>query len=323
MKMMKRVPGLIAILLLLAAGDAAAQEAQLDSQRQAHDQAARRVAAVAAARQEAGVWAEEQYRRIPAARTEGGSELREALRVAQNAADSLAILDIQLAEALATEREARRAFAAALESELQSTLRRAEAAAPFEKAALSERAQELAAELAVVQEPLTVPLAWVPEVAIELRDGPQEITLKADFLADRADQLRSAAEVVTAEIDKARRRVGLQEEMDHLLAEVRLFDDAGVPPTATGEPDQGGETFSRSICCTVLDPNATGPADAPVATAGELNLPMLGEQGGVAVPVQPESVVDRLARLRENLLRRAEVLERRSEEFRSLLQNRP
>ncbi|KPK83058.1 MAG: hypothetical protein AMS25_01465 [Gemmatimonas sp. SM23_52] len=322
MRVIKRVPGLIAILLLLATRDAAGQAAQLDSLRLTHDQAGRRVAAVAAARQEAGAWAEEHYRRISGARAEGGRELREALRAAQNAADSLAALDVRLAEALAAEHEARRAFAAALESDLQSTLRQAEAAAPFEKAALSERARGLAAELAVVQEPLRVPLAWVPDVAIELRDGPQEITLKADFLADRAGQLRSAAEVVTAEMDKARRRLGLQEEMDHLLAEVRLFDDAGVPPTATGEPGQGAE-YGRELCCDVLDPNQTGPADAPVATAGELNLPMLGEQGGVAVPVQPESVVDRLARLRENLLRRAEVLERRSEEFRSLLQNRP
>lgn len=325
MRVMKRVPGLIAILLLLAAADAAGQRAQLDSLRLAHDQAQRHVASVAAARQEAGAWAEELYRRIPAARAEGGGQLSEALRVAQNAADSLDALDARLAEALAAEHEARAAFREALELELERTLRRAEFAPPSEKAALSERARALAFEFAGLREPVLLPVAEVPDVAIEPGDGPQEIALKADFLADRAVQLRGAADVVSTEMARVQKRLQLQEEMAHLLAEVRLFDDAGVPPTATDQPDEVfGQDAVRTLCCDpVLDPNETGPADAAVVGAGRLDLPLLGEEGGVAPAVQPEGFVDQLARLRENLLRRAEVLERRSEEFRSLLQNRP
>jgi hypothetical protein len=319
--------GTLGALLLVAAGEAAGQEARLDSLRAAHDEAAVRVAAVAAARQDAGAWADERYRRIAAARAEGDRQLREALRAAQNAADSLDALDARLAEALAAEHEARGAFREALELELERTLRRAEFAPRSEKTALSERARALAFEFAALREPVLLPVAEVPDVAIEPGDGPQEIALKADFLADRAVQLRGAADVVSAEMARVQKRLQLQEEMAHLLAEVRLFDDAGVPPTATDQPDEVfGQDVVREICCdpvSVLAANATGPADAAVAGAGGLNLPMLGEEGGVAPAVQPESFVDQLARLRENLLRRAEVLERRSEEFRSLLQNRP
>ncbi|UCC49889.1 MAG: hypothetical protein JSV41_06985 [Gemmatimonadota bacterium] len=311
--------------LLLAAGEAAGQEAQLDSLRAAHDAAALRVAEVAAARQDAGAWADEGYRRIAPARAEGDTQLREALRAAQNAADSLDALDARLAEALAAEHEARVALREALESELERTLRRAEFAPPSEKAALSERARALAFEFAGLREPVLLPVAEVPDLAIEPGDGPQEIALKADFLADRAVQLRGAADVVSTEMARVQRRLQLQEEMAHLLAEVRLFDDAGVPPTAADQTDAVfGPGIERTLCCDlVLDPNETGPADAAVAGAGGLNLPMLGEEGGVAPAVQPEGFVDQLARLRENLLRRAEVLERRSEEFRSLLQYRP
>lgn len=326
MRVVKIVFGLLVALVLVAAQEAAGQEARLDSLRAAHDQAAFRLAGVAAARQDAGAWADEGYRRIAAARAEGDRQLREALRAAQHAADSLAALDAQLAEAVAAEHEARGAYRDALESEIERTLRRAEFAPPSEKAALSERARALAFEFAALREPVRLPAAEVPDIVIEPGDGPQEIALKADFLADRAVQLRGAADVVAAEMARVQKRARLQEEMEHLLAEVRLFDDAGVPPTASGQPDQvfGQDDIERILCCDPLvDVRAMGPADAAVAPAGGLNLPVLGAGGAVTAPVQPERVFDQLARLRENLLRRAAVLERRSEDFRSLLQNRP
>jgi hypothetical protein len=312
----------IALGLAIAIGDATAQEARLDSLRRSQDEAASRVSEFAAARDGAQAWAERLYRLIPEAREQGTDALRHALAVAQFAADSLDALDASLAEALAAEREAREALVAELDSELELTLRAAEVAPPAEMAMLTDLAQSLAVELAGIQKPLRLPATELPAVAIQPGDGPEEIILKADFLSDRAAGLRSAADVVSAEISRVQRRDRLQDEMRRLVAEVRLFDEAGLPPVSAQGEDRTFEPVPEQVI-EPITPASVG--DAPVAPAGEraLDLPILPLEGEVQLPLDEETLLDQLERLREDLLRRAEALERRAEEFRRLLRGPP
>ncbi|MGD2217675.1 MAG: hypothetical protein PVJ64_13050 [Gemmatimonadales bacterium] len=315
----------LAVALALAVavrGTALAQETRVDSLRSAHDEATARVSALAAARDSAQTWAERLYRLIPEARERGTDALRQTLAAAQFAADSLDALDASLAEALAAEREARGALVVALESELARTLDGAEVAPPIQKAALTQLAQSLASELAVIRSPLRLPATELPSVSVEPGDGPEEIALKADFLADRATQLRNAAEVVASEMTRAQRRGELQDEMRRLVAEVRLFDEAGLPPVAA----EAGEDVTPENQVT-LDATGTrlGPGDVAVAPAGEraLDLPILPVEGEVQLPLDQATLLDQLDRLREDLLRRAEALDRQAEEFRRLLRGPP
>jgi hypothetical protein len=306
----------------VAIGDAAAQETRLDSLRLAQGEAATRVSELATAREGAQAWAEQLYRLIPEAREQGTDALRHTLAVAQFAADSLDALDASLAEALAAEREVRDALVAALEAELARTLDDAEIAPPVQKAALTQLAQSLASELAVIQTPLQLPATELPAVAVEPGDGPEEIALKADFLADRATQLRHAADVVASEMARAERRGELQDEMRRLVAEVRLFDEAGLPPVAA---EAGGDVPPENQVLSDLTSLRVGPGDVAVAPAGEraLDLPILGIEGDVQLPADEATLLDQLDRLREDLLRRAELLDRQAAEFRRLLRGPP
>lgn len=312
----------IALGLAIAIGDAAAQETRVDSLRLAHGEAAVRVADLATARDSTQAWAERLYRLIPEAREQGTDALRHTLAVAQFAADSLDSLDASLAEALTAERQARGALVSALESELERTLDDAESAPPIQKAALTQLAQSLANELAVIQAPLQLPATELPTVAIEPGDGPEEIALKADFLSDRATQLRSAADVVASEITRVERRGELQDEMRRLVAEVRLFDEAGLPPVAA---EAGENVPPENQVLTDLTGTRVGPGDVAVAPAGEraLDLPILPVEGEVQLPLDEATLLEQLERLREDFLRRAEVLERQAEEFRQLLRGPP
>jgi hypothetical protein len=312
----------IALGLAIAIGDAAAQETRVDSQRLAHGEATARVAELATARDSAQAWAERLYRLIPEAREQGTKALRHTLAVAQFAADSLDALDASLAEALTAERQARGVLVSALESELERTLDDAEFAPPIQKAALTQLAQSLANELAVIQAPLQLPATELPAVAIEPGDGPEEIALKADFLSDRATQLRSAADVVASEMTRVERRGELQDEMRRLVAEVRLFDEAGLPPVAA---EAGENVPPENQVLTDLTGTRVGPGDVAVAPAGEraLDLPILPVEGEVQLPLDEATLLDQLDRLREDLLRRAEALERQAEGFRQLLRGPP
>ncbi|UCC71522.1 MAG: hypothetical protein JSV86_14165 [Gemmatimonadota bacterium] len=318
---MTHAPYSLALALALAINGAAlAQETSLDSLRDTHTLAAQRVAELAAARDSAEAWAEELFRLIPEARERDTGTLRQTLAVAQFAADSLDSLDASLARALAAEREARGALIRALESELERTLSAAEVAPPGEKVLLTERAQQLANELAGIQEPLELPATELPAIAVGPGDGPEEIALKADFLSDRAGQLRNAADVVAGEMSRMQRRDRLHEEMRRLVAEVRLFDEAGLPPVAA----EGEEGTSEQSTFDNLD-GRTEPGDVPVALAGEraLDLPIPSVEGQVQEPVDEETLREQLERLRADLLRRAEALERQAAEFRRLLRGPP
>ncbi|NIN70400.1 MAG: hypothetical protein GTO46_00400 [Gemmatimonadetes bacterium] len=311
----------IAIAIAIVGDDAAAQETRVDSLRTAHGEATARVSELVIARDGAQAWAERLYRLIPEAREQGTDALRQTLAVAQFAADSLDTLDALLAEALGAERDVRAALVVELESELARVLDDAELAPPIQKVALTQLAQSLASELAAIRAPLQLPATELPTVAVEPGDGPEEIALKADFLSDRATQLRNAADVVASEITRVERRGELQDEMRRLVAEVRLFDEAGLPPVAA----EAGET--ENVTQSTFDQTSTrlGPGDVAVAPAGEraLDLPILPVEADVQLASDEATLLDQLDRLREDLLRRAEVLDRQAEEFRRLIRGPP
>lgn len=279
---------------------AQAPSPSLDSLRARSAAAARRVTALAEQRERTAVWAEAQYRGIAEARRRGGAALRPALREAQTAADSLAALDRSLAEAVRDAEAVRSALAAGVQAELERTVAAAERARPPDRATLTARARALSDELQRLRRPVTLPATDVPAVVVRPTDGPAEIALKADFLTDRAAQLRSAAEVLAGEGGRERRRAELQDEVERLVAQTRLFGETDVPPPAVPFGGQGGEP--RPVDTPVpLAPSRGGPADR----AGD-----------------PRAASDRLDRLRAELLRRAAELERQSGEVRRLLRER-
>lgn len=313
---------------LVFAPSVSAQQANLDSLRRAHLTAQTRVGELMSVRDSALVWAESRYRAITDARREGGGALRDALRAAQVAADSLAVLDAWFAAAVETERQARATFAAALERNLEAVLVRAELAADQRaKAAALARARALALELTRVQEPFELPATDMPQLRVEPADGPEEIRLKADFLADRAAQLRTSAEVVDQEVKKRLKRTELQTEMQRLVAEVRLFDQARVPPAGSGAErvgaaDGGGDGDAPLSTELGSGSGAGEPTDLAPALA-ERGVDLEGDTGPGVRGDGRRSVIEQLRQLRLSLLRRAEALQARSEEIRSMLRGPP
>lgn len=313
----------IILCLLAAASSLRGQEARLDSLRRSHAAAEAELEALVARRDSARAWADARYQAIPTARAEGGAELREALRAAQVAADSLAVLDALLGDALASQELAREALVDALEVELEAVLYRAEFAnEPEAKADLLQEARELATELTRVQTPLELPDPDLPAVTVDPSDGPEEIALKADFLVDRAAQLRRAAEVVSGELEKRSKRAELQAEMRRLIAEVRLFDLARVPPSGSQAADaaQTAENRSSEFNAPAIAQDEVPPLERPLVERG-VDLPTSG--GPSADPGRERSVADELRRLRAELLRRAEALEARAQEIRQMLRAPP
>jgi len=296
----------------------------LDSLRARTTAAAQRVTALAEQRERAAAWADEQYRAIAEARRRDPKALRPALRQAQTAADSLARLDRRLDEAVRAADAARQALAAGLQAELERTVAAAERARPPDKATLTARARALSDELQRTRRPVDLPPTDVPAVVVRPTDGPAEIELKADFLADRATQLRSAADVLAGEITRERRRAELQDEVERLVAQTRLFDETDVPPPSVELGAQGTER--RPVDTPVpLAPDRGARAPPPAAAGAAPG----GTPGGRPEPTDPVSAgdprtaSDRLTRLRADLLRQAAALERQSGEIRRLLRDQP
>jgi hypothetical protein len=312
--------------LCLAIPASLAGQGDLDASRRSHAAARATLDALLAIRDSALTWAEVRYRAIPDARRRGGGDLREALRAAQVAADSLAVLDVRLAGAVAREKQTRETLVSALETELEAILTRAESEGDQQaKAQLLDRARGLAVEYASMQEPLELPAADLPQVSVRAGDGPEEIELKADFLADRAAQLRSAADVIADELDRRLKRAELQAEMQRLMAEVHLFDLARVPPAGTQAPaversplgESGNQAGSAASPDAVLDGDRDVES-SPVAPLGDrgVDLPGVDVDGNDRRPI---NATTRLRRLREELLRRAAALERRAVQVRAML----
>jgi hypothetical protein len=327
-----KLESLIVVLSALAfASPMRGQGTGLDSLRVVHAEAVRLAAALAGERARTAGWAEEQYARIPEARQADAKTLRVALRDAQRAADSLAVLDTFLEVTLSAEGEARGALAAALEAALEETLIEAEYAEAERKTILTERARRLAIELTSMQQSLALPSAELPNVTVDPSDGPEEIALKADFLDDRAVQLRNAAEVIDDEMERMRRQGQLHDEMRRLVAEVRLFDQLGVPP-AVAEVDQADDG-SPAEQSPLIDPQdfdgqiatARLPADVAVSATGEpaLEVSVSPVERGIDAPPDRRTLMERLTRLRAELVLRAVALERQAEEVRRQLEEPP
>jgi hypothetical protein len=321
MRSLRLALALALAIVIGGAGEVRAQDTRLDSLRNIYAGAAESAAILAMERERIAEWADEQYGLIPEARSQGDDELRDVLRSAQIAADSLALLDLLFARAMIAAADARRALAAALEAELETVLTVAEYSRPETRTQLIAEARNLAVELEQMQQPLTLTVAEAPAIIVEPGDGPEEIALKADFLDDRASQLRRAADVVAGEMAQIQRRGELQAEVRRLVAEVRLFDAAGIPPSVLDreaarpvETDPTGDRLTEALGDPVPPPPPTGqPA---------LDIPLVTADDEVAARGDPASASERLARLRLDLLRRAEALERQAEEVRRLLDER-
>jgi len=318
---MKRIAWSAVTAALVAAAPLGGQAGPpaLDSLRARGAAAAQRVTALAGQRERAAAWADEQYRAIAEARRRDPKALRPALRQAQTAADSLVRLDRRLDEAVRAADAARQALAAGLQAELERTVAAAERARPPDKATLTASARALSDELQRTRRPVDLPPTDVPAVVVRPTDGPAEIALKADFLADRAAQLRSAADVLAGEIARERRRAELRDEVERLVTETRLFDQTDVPPPTVEFGGLGGTSRPVDTPVPLADRGARAP---PPAAAGVA-------PGGTPEPSDPVSAgdprtaSDRLTRLRADLLRQAVALERQSGEMRRLLRDQP
>jgi hypothetical protein len=205
-----------------------------------------------------------------------GTRKSELLGKAQYLADSIALLDKEIEEAVPAAREVRRALIEALESQvatLRQTLRDAD---PQRRRALEARLRELETELGPLHE------------LDEEPPGAHPLSLQTATLA-------ALTHVAAGELARLRNLRSLQDELRLYMGNLRLFDETGMPPSLRaqtgGDPDPGG---TCPIGCPVSEP-PPAPADLPL---DHFRPEGPGDREGVlALPVTPAS----LRRLREQL----------------------
>jgi hypothetical protein len=205
-----------------------------------------------------------------------GTRKTELLGEAQYLADSIALLDQEIEEAIPAAREARRGLIRALEGQA-ATLRQAlQDADPQRRPSLEARLRELEAELGPLHE-----LEGEPPAAHPL--SPHSTTLTA------------LTHMAAGELTRLRNLRTLQDELRLYMGNLRLFDETGMPPSLRaqtgGDPDPGG---TCPIGCPVTEP-PPAPADLPLdhfRPEGPRD-----REDAVAMPVTPAS----LRRLREQL----------------------
>jgi hypothetical protein len=300
-----------AVALLLTAPVARAQTPELHTLRLNQLMTSRQVTALAAERDRTFAWMTTLCAEIPAARDLGDDELSRTLGEAQYAADSVALLNEQLAEAIPEARQACTELCTALEAELARLRGDAERATGERQLDLEDRARVIEAEIEYSRRALPTP--GIPSVTIEPGEGLAVASARADSLCDCADRLRNAAKIVAGERTRFIRRAALHEEMRLLIAEIRLFDEAGIPPSSETGADG-------------LDPTITPGSDCPASCAvappivpGDVPITIDAAVGG-AIGVgenQPLPVTaGSLDRLQRELLGHAEALEVRAAELR-------
>lgn len=299
------------LAVLLTATVARAQTPELHTLRLNQLMISRQVSALAAERDRTFAWMTGLCAEIPAARELGDDALSRALGEAQYAADSVALLNQQLAEAVPTARQACTELCSALEAELTRLRDEAERATDERRPELEDRARAIEAEIESTRRALPAP--GIPSVKVQPAEGVAVAEAKADSLCECAHRLRSAAAIVTDERTHLIRLAALHEEMRLLIAEIRLFDEAGIPPSSEAGTDG-------------LDPTITPGADCPASCAvappivpGDVPITIdpavggaIGVSGGQPLPVTASS----LERLQRELLTHAEALETLAAELR-------
>jgi hypothetical protein len=206
-----------------------------------------------------------------------GTRKTELLGEAQYLADSIALLDHEIEEAVPAAREARRGLIRALEGQV-ATLRQAlQDADPQRRPALEARLRELETELGPLHE-----LDGEPPAAHPLSLHTATLTALTHMAAGELERLRNLRT--------------LQDELRLYMGNLRLFDETGMPPSLRaqtgGDPDPGG---TCPIGCPVTEP-PPAPADLPL---DHFRPDGPGDrEGAAALPVTPAS----LRRLREQLV---------------------
>jgi hypothetical protein len=242
-----------------------------------HTVEARRAEVLEESRHEAAERLVAVAREVLSLREGPGTRKTELLGEAQYLADSIALLDQEIEEAVPAAREARRGLIRALEGQV-ATLRQAlQDADPQRRPALEARLRELETELGPLHELEREPPAAHP-------------------LSLHTTTLAALAHTAGGELARLRNLRTLQDELRLYMGNLRLFDETGMPPSLRaqtgGDPDPGG---TCPIGCPVTEP-PPAPADLPLdhfrpGGPGD-------REGAVALPVTPAS----LHRLREQLV---------------------
>lgn len=305
------LPLAAAVAILLTAPIARAQAPELYTLRLNQALTSRQVTALAAERDRTFAWMSSLCQDITEARERGDDALSLALGEAQYAADSVALLNQQLADAVSAAARACAELRAALEIELARLHAEASNATEERRPQLLEQARRIEDEVEGIRRPAAA--SGIPNVTLDPDDDVYAASTRADSLCGCAARLRSAAEIVVEERDHLIRLASLHEEMRLLIAEIRLFDEAGIPPSAEAGADGIDPTITPGAdcpaSCAVAPPIV--PGDVPIAIDPAVGV-AVGISDGQPLPVTAAS----LDRLQRELLGHAEALEQSAAELR-------
>ena len=215
------LPLAAAVAILLTAPLARAQAPELYTLRLNQALTSRQVTALAAERDRTFAWMSSLCQDITEARERGDDALSLALGEAQYAADSVALLNQQLADAVAAAAHACAELRAALETELARLQAEASNATEERRLELLEQARGVESELEGIRRPAAS--SGIPNVTLDPDDDIYAASTRADSLCGCAARLRSAAGIVVEERDHLIRLASLHEEMRLLIAEIRLY----------------------------------------------------------------------------------------------------
>jgi len=164
----------------------------------------------------------------------------------QYLADSIALLDQEIGEAVAAAGEARHGLMGALEALAVALQIAAEDADPRQRPAFEEQIEELESELE------------------ELRDQGDS-TDAVDPLSSAAPTLSALTRIVARERARLRTIRRLQDERRLFLGNLRLFDETAMPPSVRGEAGSESEPDVGCGCGIPPPPPTMGsPADLPL-----------------------------------------------------------
>lgn len=202
---------------------------------------------LASSRQEAAlglVTVAEEIQELPAG---PGAEKMRLLDDAQELADRIVSLEEELVQARAMAGDTRELLVESLEDRVAYLLRNARDAPPAERRALEAEARDLEKEAE----------------ALRTR-GRGEEAPSPDPLRSASGILANLARIVKEEHERLQDLQVLQDELRLFLANLRLFDETGLPPSArAGEGGGSGPGCPPSAC--PVGPSS--PADLPLAHA--------------------------------------------------------
>lgn len=91
------------------------------------------------------------------------------------------------------------------------------------------------------EQPAEFRLVAMSEIAIDARDGPDELNAKIRFMELRIRQMEDDIQNVTDRIESLEREQRQQRDLQNLMAGVERFDDTFVPVTTSGSTERGDD----------------------------------------------------------------------------------